>query len=261
MTITILDDDQPGTFQFSRRGLVVKESAGTANLTIVRKNGADGDVTLKWRTKDMNAVSGKDFTGGEGEITFNHGETSKDLKIPIIDDMEAEKNEKFEVELYEADNSAVLGKQVRSVVTIVNDDEFNGIMNKLAMKTNLNLDKLRVHNETYAQQFKDAMIVNGGDVENATNLDYLMHMITFPFKLAFAVIPPPGVLGGYPCFFISLAIIGLIVIVVGDLAQIFGCLVGLKDEVVLFYDLYSLTSSFSCSDHSHHLRSAGHLPP
>ena len=47
----------------------------------------------------------------------------------------------------------------------------------------------------------------------------------------FAVIPPPGLLGGWPCFVISLAMIGLIVIVVGDLAQIFGCLVGLNDEV------------------------------
>ena len=37
--------------------------------------------------------------------------------------------------------------------------------------------------------------------------------------------------GGYPCFLVSLAMIGLIVIVVGDLAGIFGCLVGLKDEV------------------------------
>ena len=183
MQITILDDDEPGTFQFERRGHVVKESAGTANLSILRVNGADGDVTIKWRTKDKNAINGKDYTGGEGEITFNHGETQRDLEIPIIDDMEKEKDEQFEVELYEIDNGAALGKQVKTVVTIVNDDEFNGIMNKLTMKTRLNLDKLRVTNETYAQQFKDAMVVNGGDVEGASNLDYLMHVITFPFKV------------------------------------------------------------------------------
>lgn len=231
MEITILDDDEPGKFQFERRGHVVKESAGSANLSIIRQNGADGDVTLKWRTKDKNAVSGKDYCGGEGEITFNHGETQIDLKIPIIDDMECEKDEQFEVELYEANNGAELGKQVRTVVTIVNDDEFNGIMNKLTMKTRVNLDRLRVHNENYAQQFKDAMVVNGGDVEGATTMDYIMHVITFPFKLIFAIIPPPGMAGGYPCFIISLAMIGMIVIVVGDLAQIFGCLVGLKDDI------------------------------
>merc|ERR1719309_592121 len=38
-------------------------------------------------------------------------------------------------------------------------------------------------------------------------------------------------MGGWPCFFTSLTFIGIIVIVVGDLAGIFGCLVDLKDEV------------------------------
>ena len=47
----------------------------------------------------------------------------------------------------------------------------------------------------------------------------------------FAVIPPPGLLGGWPCFVISLAMIGLTVIVVGDLAEIFGCIVGLNPDV------------------------------
>ena len=183
MQITILDDDEPGTFQFEKRGHVVKESAGVARLSITRKGGADGEVTLKWRTKDKNAVNGKDYSGGEGEITFNHGETHRDLSIPIIDDMEKEKNEQFEVELYEADNQAQLGKQVKTVVTIVNDDEFTGILNKLTFKTRMNLDRVRVHNETYAQQFRDAMLVNGGDVAGASNMDYLLHMLTFPFKV------------------------------------------------------------------------------
>ena len=183
MQITILDDDEPGTFQFEKRGHVVKESAGAARLSIVRQGGADGDVTLKWRTKDKNAISGKDYSGGEGEITFNHGETQRDLNIPIIDDMEKEKDEQFEVELYEADNQAQLGKQLKTVVTIVNDDEFTGIINKLTFKTKMNLDRVRVHNATYAQQFRDAMLVNGGDVEGASNMDFLLHMLTFPFKV------------------------------------------------------------------------------
>ena len=37
MQITILDDDEPGTFQFDRKGHVVKESAGAANLSISRQ--------------------------------------------------------------------------------------------------------------------------------------------------------------------------------------------------------------------------------
>ena len=36
--------------------------------------------------------------------------------------------------------------------------------------TNANLDGMRVDQETWAQQLKDAMNVNGGDVENATTV-------------------------------------------------------------------------------------------
>merc|ERR1712038_2078557 len=231
MEIKILNDDEPGTFQFERRGHLVKESCGEALLSVLRENGADGDLKVKWKTIDKTAVSGKDFTGGEGELEFKHGETQRTINIPIIDDMDVEKDENFEVELYEVDNGGKLGKITKTAVTITNDDEFNTIMNKMMMMTNANVDELRVQNETWAQQIKDAMVVNGGDIDGASTADYIMHFLTFPFKVIFALIPPAGLLGGFPCFFISLLFIGIIVIIVGDLAGIFGCLIGLKDEV------------------------------
>ena len=147
------------------------------------ENGADGEVRLEWRTVNKTAINGKDFHGGEGEIEFKHGETQRNLEIEIIDDMEYEKDENFEVEIYEVDSSAKLGKITKTAVTITNDDEFNGVMNKLMLMTNANVDELRVHNETWAQQFKDAMIVNGGDVENASTGDYIMHLVTLGFKV------------------------------------------------------------------------------
>jgi len=231
MEITILNDDEPGTFQFEKRGHLVKESCGNAVLSVIRQNGADGDVSIKWRTIDKTAISGKDYTGGEGEIEFKHGETQRDIKIPIIDDMEYEKDENFEIELHDVNNGAKFGKITRTAVTITNDDEFNSVMSKLMLMTNANVDEMRVHNETWAQQFKDAMVVNGGDIENASFGDYVMHLLTFGFKVIFSIIPPAGMGGGWPCFFVSLTMIGLLVIVVGDLAGIFGCLVGLRDEV------------------------------
>jgi len=231
MEIMILNDDEPGIFQFEKRGHLVKESCVEAELSVTRENGADGDICVKWRTQDKTAISGKDYTGGEGVIEFKHGETQRSIMIPIMNDMDAEKDENFEVELYEADNGGKLGKITKTAVTITNDDEFNGVMNKMMLMTNANVDEMRVHNETWAQQIKDAMVVNGGDIENATTADYIMHFLTFGFKLIFAIIPPPGLMGGWPCFFASLTFIGLLVIVVGDLASIFGCLVGLKDEV------------------------------
>merc|ERR1712088_538128 len=106
-----------------------------------------------------------------------------------------------------------------------------GVLSRMLVLTNTNVDDMRVHNETWAQQLKDAMNVNGGDIDNASAADYVMHFLTFGFKIIFALIPPAGMWGGWPCFFVSLGMIGLLTAIVGDLANIFGCLVGLKPSV------------------------------
>ncbi|KAF4518915.1 hypothetical protein B566_EDAN006753 [Ephemera danica] len=231
MEITIMNDDEPGILSFHRRGILVKESAGTARITVVRTNGADGEVSVKWKTKDKSAISGRDYMGGEGVIHFNHNEVERNIEIEIIDDMEVEKDEHFEVELFEPTGGAKLGRNSRMAVTITNDDDVNNVMDHLMLMTNTNMDAVRVHQDTWINQIKDAMNVNGGDLENASGADYVMHFLTFGWKIAFAMIPPPGLFGGWPCFFVSLAVIGLITAIVGDLASIFGCIVNLEDSV------------------------------
>jgi len=231
MEITILNDDDPGHLQFEKRGYLVKESCGNAEIGVLRQNGADGNIGAKWRTIDKSAVNGKDYVGGEGEIKFKHGETHQVISIPITNDMEFEKDENFEIELFDPEGGASIGKVNRSAVTITNDDEFNSVLSRMLVLTNTNVDGMRVHNETWSQQLKDAMNVNGGDIENASGADYLMHFLTFGFKILFALIPPAGMAGGWPCFFVSLGMIGLLTAIVGDLANIFGCLVGLRPSV------------------------------
>ena len=115
MTIKILNDDLPGTFQFEKRVYFVKESCGEAEIVIFRECGADGDVEVRFvrimisrdelcvaqihfRTNDRTARDGKDFMGGDFRVLFRTGETEKLVRIPIIDDMSAVgKEEYFEV--------------------------------------------------------------------------------------------------------------------------------------------------------------------
>lgn len=49
--------------------------------------------------------------------------------------------------------------------------------------TNANVHALQVHHETYVSQIKDALNVNGGDIENATGMDYVLHFLTFGWKV------------------------------------------------------------------------------
>ena len=43
---------------------------------------------------------------------------------------------------------------------------------------------MRVHRATWGQQFVQAMNVNGGDLETATVLDYILHFFTFGWKVS-----------------------------------------------------------------------------
>ncbi len=61
--------------------------------------------------------------------------------------------------------------------------DYTGLLDRVVKITHVNVDKLNVGNSTYADQFRDAMNVNGGDVENATTIDYVMHFFTFGFKV------------------------------------------------------------------------------
>jgi len=53
----------------------------------------------------------------------------------------------------------------------------------------------------------------------------------FLFQVLFALVPPPSILGGWVTFIVSLVGIGVMTAIIGDLASIFGCMVGLPDTV------------------------------
>ena len=57
--------------------------------------------------------------------------------------------------------------------------------------------------------------------------------------MIFAFIPPCTWLGGWLTFVVALMMIGLVTTIVGDLATIFGCLIGLEPEAtaILFVAL------------------------
>merc|ERR1712166_639209 len=59
-----------------------------------------------------------------------------------------------------------------------------------------------------------------------------MHAISIPWNILAACAPPPGMFGGYPTFVISLAMVGFVTAVIGDVATAFGCFVGLDNGIV-----------------------------
>jgi solute carrier family 8 (sodium/calcium exchanger) len=77
-----------------------------------------------------------------------------------------------------------------------------------------------------------------------------MHYLNLPWKLLFALIPPTDYANGWLCFVISIVFIGILTAVIGDVAALFGCTIGLKDVVtaVSFVAVgTSVPGKFNCS--------------
>lgn len=70
-----------------------------------------------------------------------------------------------------------------------------------------------------------------GYIDDISTFDAVFHMICIGWKLFFALIPPPHLLGGWACFFGCLCLIGIVTAVVGEFANLFGCVLGIKPSV------------------------------
>lgn len=99
--------------------------------------------------------------------------------------------------------------------------------------------------KNWAQQFHDAIFQIGDNDEEdeegeeggepapkepPSKFDIFMHVISVPWKLLFAFIPPVDYLGGWACFCIALVFIGGVTWMVSDVANLVGCCLGLLPE-------------------------------
>jgi hypothetical protein len=112
----------PGAFEVSPATMTVGESGGAATVTVNRVGGADGPATVSYATASGTATSGSDFTSTSGTLSFAHGETSKTVTIPILNDDTDEGDEQFTFVLSNPTNGTALFKTTASTVTITDDD-------------------------------------------------------------------------------------------------------------------------------------------
>merc|ERR1712224_1120408 len=61
--------------------------------------------------------------------------------------------------------------------------------------------------------------------------EIIIHYIAFPWKLLFALIPPPDYAGGWICFNVALVFIGGVTAIIGDMAALLGCVMGVPDAI------------------------------
>ena len=95
----------------------VSKSEGVVEIPILRTFSNDGDVSVKWKTKDVTAFNGLNYTGGEGVIKFEHGQTNKyTLKFPLLDLDGKEGDILFEIKLYDPEGGAKVENIIQTAI-------------------------------------------------------------------------------------------------------------------------------------------------
>jgi hypothetical protein len=130
-TVTILNDDvtNGGAIQFSPTTYTVNEADGGVQLTVNRTGsgllagGVKVNLTTITQSGIGKATTGSDYTSLSTTLVFAEGETSKTVRIPIIDDSLVEPNESFTVKLSTPTSGATVPTAgATATVTIVSDD-------------------------------------------------------------------------------------------------------------------------------------------
>ena len=70
-----------------------------------------------------------------------------------------------------------------------------------------------------------------GELQEVEGSDAFWHFTLIGWKVFYSLIPPPHYGGGLPCFGVALAFIGITTAIVGEFAELFGCVIGLKPTV------------------------------
>nr|XP_026695085.1 sodium/calcium exchanger 3-like isoform X1 [Ciona intestinalis] len=229
--VTIIDDDKPGDFVLETSQLYADMEKGEVSATVLRQCGSDGVVFVHYATIDGTAHGGEtmdlgvDYVHTSGKLEFKHQETSKVITIEINKDITETKN--FVIILRNPSQGSHLGEHSAAVVNI--NLEACGInsMSRVLIDEN---------DTTWVGQIRNAMIVGGemddyGNESPPSNTDFLMHAISMPWKIVFALAPTRHAYGGFPAFIISLLMIGCLTAIIEQLGHLLGCVATLKTQV------------------------------
>ncbi|KAL1496483.1 hypothetical protein AB1Y20_016437 [Prymnesium parvum] len=243
--VTIINDDFPGVFHFPNEDIHVTDGAKEAEVQVYRLNGCSGAVSLSFRTADGSAAEGQHYRGVAGTLAWGHAQVApQSIVVPLLDADEPPppSGRYFEIEIYGATGGASFdaatdGSTARSLarVTVRPDEAARSVAEQALALVARHQAAVRLGAASYREQFAAALAVGEaeeGEEASVAPLTYAMHYTSLPWKLLFATIPPTAMCNGYLAFFCSLVYIGLLTAVIGDLANLLGCVAGLKSSVV-----------------------------
>lgn len=115
--------------------VTVVEGSGAAGanavFNVTRYGSTDGQATVNYNTANFSAVSPGDYAATSGTLTFDPGETSKTVSVPVVSDTTSEVVEQFFFDLSAPNN--VTPVRTRGIAKIVDDDNSAVVMSGVAV--------------------------------------------------------------------------------------------------------------------------------
>jgi Ca2+-binding RTX toxin-like protein len=113
----------PGTLAFNNTEYSINED-GTpiAAVTVNRTDGSNGAVGVPLTLSDLTAKAPDDYNSTPMVVNFAHGETSRTVTIPVVNDTEIESSETIKLTLGNPTGGAAIGVPNTAVVAIADDD-------------------------------------------------------------------------------------------------------------------------------------------
>jgi solute carrier family 8 (sodium/calcium exchanger) len=101
----------------------VGEASAVLIVRVIRTGGSSGPVSFRWRTQAGSATADQDYIGSDWQrVALSDGEVGTRLFVPVVNDGRAETDERFTIEIGDAQGGAELGLRTRATVRIVDDD-------------------------------------------------------------------------------------------------------------------------------------------
>jgi hypothetical protein len=122
-TMTIADNDAPGTVRLSAATLAVTEGTPTVTVTVIRTDGSGGAIAVTCATATGTATAGSDYAQHSQVLSWAAGDAAaKTFTVHILDDTQPENDEAFEVRLSAVTGGATIGTPGIASVTLTDDD-------------------------------------------------------------------------------------------------------------------------------------------
>jgi hypothetical protein len=121
-TVTIFDNESAewgsGTVKLAKANYNVTKSSGYLDIAVQRLGGTAGIVTVNYNTTPGTAAGGVNYGITTGTLTFQPGEATKMVRVPIYKTNGADAGKTFNLDLLGVSSNATLGSPNTTMITI-----------------------------------------------------------------------------------------------------------------------------------------------